>query len=66
MGEVRRTSPNARAVLVTGEVRDEDDVGHLLEAGVELVHRPVTAEALAEVVGRAASRAPVQRMRALA
>lgn len=66
MGEVRRTSPNARAVLVTGEVRDEGDVGHLLEAGVELVHRPVTAEALAEVVERAASRAPVQRMRALA
>jgi PAS domain S-box-containing protein len=66
MGEVRRTSPQARAVLVTGEVRDPADVEHLLEAGVELVRRPVTAEALAEVVERVASRAPVQHAQALA
>jgi two-component system cell cycle sensor histidine kinase/response regulator CckA len=66
MGEVRRTSPQARAVLVTGEVRDPADVEHLLEAGVELVRRPVTAEALAEVVERVAGRAPVPHAQALA
>jgi hypothetical protein len=53
-------------VLVTGEVREPADVEHLLEAGVELVRRPVPAEALAEVVERVASRAPVQHAQALA
>jgi hypothetical protein len=66
MGDVRRTSPQARAVLVTGEVRGPADLEHLLEAGVELVRRPVPAEALAEVVERVASRAPVQHAQALA
>jgi CheY-like chemotaxis protein len=60
LGEVRRTSPRARAVLVSGEVA-HDDVAHLLESGVELVRRPVPAEALVEVVERAASRVPVRR-----
>ena len=66
MGEVRRTSPQARAVLVTGEARDPSEVEHLLEVGVELVRLPVSAEALAEVVERAAKRAPVERASAMA
>jgi len=61
LGEVRRTSPRARAVLVSGEVAHEADVSHLLEAGVELVRRPVPPEALVEVVERAADRLPVRR-----
>ena len=61
LGEVRRTSPKARAILLSGEIRDVADVDHLLEAGVELVRRPVPPEALVEAVERAAARAPVLR-----
>ncbi len=60
LGEVKRTSPRARAVLLSSEVRDASDVDHLLEAGVELVRRPVPAEALVEVVERAAARSLVR------
>jgi CheY-like chemotaxis protein len=66
LGEVRRTSPRARAILLSGEVRDGGDVDHLLEAGVELVRRPVPPEALVEAVERAAARAPVLREPAVA
>jgi PAS domain S-box-containing protein len=61
LGEVRRTSPRARAVLVAGEVAHDADVSHLLEAGVELVRRPAPPEVLVEVVERAAARMPVRR-----
>jgi two-component system cell cycle sensor histidine kinase/response regulator CckA len=66
LGEVRRTSPRARAILLSGEVRDPADVDHLLEAGVELVRRPVPPEALVEAVERAAARAPILREPAVA
>ena len=66
LGEVKRTSPRARAVLLSGEVREASDVDHLLEAGVELVRRPVPAEALVEVVERAAARSLVRRDPAMA
>jgi DNA-binding NtrC family response regulator len=66
LGEVRRTSPRARAILLSGEVRDPTDVDHLLEAGVELVRRPVQPEAIVEAVERAASRAPVLREQVVA
>jgi two-component system cell cycle sensor histidine kinase/response regulator CckA len=66
LGEVRRTSPRARAILLSGEVRDATDVDHLLEAGVELVRRPVQPEAIVEAVERAASRAPVLREQVVA
>jgi signal transduction histidine kinase/ActR/RegA family two-component response regulator len=66
LGEVRRTSSQARAVLVAGNERDPTDVEHLLEAGVELVRRPVSAEALVEVVERVAGQAPVRRAPAMA
>jgi len=66
MGEVRRTSPHARAVLVTSDLRDPSDFDHLLDAEVELVRRPVSAEELAEVVERAAGKARVERALALA
>ncbi|MGA8893184.1 MAG: response regulator [Anaeromyxobacteraceae bacterium] len=61
LGEVRRTSPGARAVLVSGEVANDGDVAPLLEAGVELVRRPVPAEALVAAVERAAARVPTRR-----
>ncbi len=66
LGEVRRTSPRARAILLSGEVHDPSDFEHLLEAGVELVRRPVLPEALVEAVERAASRAPIVREPAVA
>jgi two-component system cell cycle sensor histidine kinase/response regulator CckA len=66
LGEVRRTSSQARAVLVAGDERGPTEVEHLLEAGVELVRRPVSAEALVEVVERVARQAPVRRAPAMA
>ncbi len=65
LGEARRTSPRARAVIVSGDA-DTADVEHVLEAGVELVRRPVQAEALVEVVERAATRTPARRRTAMA
>jgi CheY-like chemotaxis protein len=65
LGEVRRTSARARAILLSGEVREGADVDHLLEAGVELVRRPVPPEALVEAVERAAARAPILREQAV-
>jgi CheY-like chemotaxis protein len=66
LGEVRRTSAQARAVLVAADERDPTEVEHLLEAGVELVRRPVSAEALVEVVERVARQAPVRPAPAMA
>jgi signal transduction histidine kinase/CheY-like chemotaxis protein len=66
LGEVRRTNSHVRAVLVAGDERDPTEVEHLLEAGVELVRRPVSAEALVEVVERVASQAPSRRAPAMA
>ncbi len=60
LGEVRRTSPRARAVLLTREGGEDRDLDHLLEAGVELVRRPVPVEVLVEVVERAAARVPAR------
>jgi len=56
VGEVRRSSPRARGVILSGEVRHADDVSHLLETGVDLVRKPVAPEALVEAVERAISR----------
>lgn len=56
LGEVRRSSPKARGVILSGEVRHAEDVDHLLEEGVDLVRRPVPPEALVAAVERAASR----------
>ncbi|HET8734805.1 MAG TPA: response regulator [Anaeromyxobacteraceae bacterium] len=56
VGEVRRSSPRARGVILSGEVRHADDVSHLLENGVDLVRKPVSPEALVEAVERAISR----------
>ena len=66
LGEVRRTSPRARAILLSAEIRDGAEFDHLLEAGVELVRRPVQPEALVEAVERAAARAPALRQPAVA
>jgi two-component system, cell cycle sensor histidine kinase and response regulator CckA len=52
VGEVRRTNPGARVVLLSGEVRDEADVDHLLDAGIEVVRKPVPPEVLVEAVER--------------
>jgi CheY-like chemotaxis protein len=65
LGEVRRTSPLARAVILSSEA-EHGDVDHLLDAGVELVRRPVPPEAIVEVVERAAYRSPVRRPTATA
>ncbi|HQR29870.1 MAG TPA: response regulator, partial [Anaeromyxobacteraceae bacterium] len=65
LGEARRTSPSARAVIVSADA-DTMDVEHVLDAGVELVRRPVQPEALVEVVERAAARSPVRRATAMA
>jgi CheY-like chemotaxis protein len=66
LGEVRRTSSQARAVLVADDERDPTEVEHLLGSGVERVRRPVSAEALVEVVERVAGRARVRRAPAMA
>jgi hypothetical protein len=66
LGEVRRTSSQARAVLVADDERDPTEVEHLLGSGVERVRRPVSAEALVEVVERVAGEAPVRRAPAMA
>jgi ActR/RegA family two-component response regulator len=66
LGEVRRTSSQARAVLVADDERDPTEVEHLLGPGVERVRRPVSAEALVEVVERVAGQAPVRRAPAMA
>jgi CheY-like chemotaxis protein len=52
VGEVRRTNPEVRVVLLSGDVRDEADVDHLLDAGIEVVRKPVAPEVVAEVVER--------------
>jgi DNA-binding response OmpR family regulator len=56
VGEVRRTSRGARVVLLSGEVEDESDVDHLLDAGIEVVRKPVAPEVLVEVVERVLGR----------
>ncbi len=66
LGEVRRTSPVARAVLVTGDVRDPADLGHLQEVGVQVVHRPLSPDELVAVVERAAAQVPARGAPAMA
>ena len=66
LGEVRRTSPRAGAVLVSGEVRDDSDVAHLLESGVELVRRPVRPRRSSRWWSGRADRVPVRRDPAMA
>ncbi len=66
LGEVRRTSPRVRSILVAEEVRHDADVDHLLESGVELVRGPVTSAALVEVVDRASTSHPPRRDVAMA
>ncbi len=60
LGEVRRTSPVARAVLVTGEMRNPGDLGHLQDVGVQVVHRPLSPDDLVAVVERAAAQVPAR------
>jgi len=52
VGEVRRTNPGVRVVLLSGDVREEADVDHLLDAGIEVVRKPVPPEVVATVVER--------------
>jgi two-component system cell cycle sensor histidine kinase/response regulator CckA len=66
LGEVRRTSPRARVVLLAGDVHVASDVAHLVEDDVEFVRRPVPAETLVDLVERAAAKAPARRQPAMA
>jgi CheY-like chemotaxis protein len=52
VGEVRRTNPHVRVVLLSGDVREEADVDHLLDAGIEVVRKPVAPEVVVAVVER--------------
>jgi len=62
LGEVRRTNPRARAVLIGSDVEDASHcLEHMFDFGVELVRRPVPPERLVEVVERAAARTPRRR-----
>lgn len=62
LGEVRRTNPRARAVLLASDVQDASHcLDHMFDFGVELVRRPAPAEQLVTVVERAAARTPARR-----
>lgn len=67
LGEVRRTNPRARALLLASDVQDASHcLDHMFDFGVELIRRPAPAERIVEVVERAAARTPVRRDPALA
>ncbi len=67
LGEVRRTNPRVRAVLLASDVQDASHcLDHMFDFGVELVRRPAPVERLVEVVERAAARTPVRRDPAMA
>jgi signal transduction histidine kinase/ActR/RegA family two-component response regulator len=66
LGEVRRTSPKVRVVLLAGDVHVASDVDHLVTDDVEFVKRPVLAETLVDLVERAVEREPARRQPAMA
>ncbi len=66
LGEVRRTSPKARVVLLAGKLHVASDVDHLVADDVAFVRRPVPAETLVDLVERAVEKEPAPRQPAMA
>jgi two-component system cell cycle sensor histidine kinase/response regulator CckA len=66
LGEVRRTSPRARVVLLAGDLHAASDVDHLVSDDVAFVKRPVPVATLVDLVERAVEKQPARRQPAMA
>jgi DNA-binding NtrC family response regulator len=66
LGEVRRTSPKVRVVLLAGDLHAASDVDHLVSDEVAFVKRPVPAATLVALVERVVEKQPARRQPAMA